>query len=248
MKIDSNKWINTLPSSKFKSNENNEMNPSRWIDTLPKEKINNPLIKYNNPLTKYKVSIVFFVAGLIFVSVIKNETRNLQKEIDNLQTSINVLKDNLHNAILDHQFITSPENISSLANEYLKNDFIHYKRSQIIELNNKIKTFSTSKRDNDALNQKKNKKDLSDKLRLEIAKKIEKKRTELQKIKEIYSRPEKLPGEIKVKVAQKVQKTKTDLKKLYSDPKDAVDLGKIQKWAAIQVVKAFFGMPIVPGK
>ena len=241
MKIDSNKWINTLPSSKFKSNENKEMNASRWIDTLPKKKI-------SNPLTKYTVSFVFFVAGLIFVSVIKNETRNLQKEINNLQTSINVLEDNLHNAILDHQFITSPENILSLANEYLENDFIHYKRSQIIELNNKIKTFSTSKRDNDALNQKKNKKDLSDKLRLEIAKKIEKKRTELQKLKEIYSRPEKLPGEIKVKVAQKVQKTKTDLKKLYSDPKDAVDLGKIQKWAAIQVVKAFFGMPIVPGK
>ena len=241
MKIDSNKWINTLPSSKFKSNENKEMNASRWIDTLPKKKI-------SNPLTKYTVSIVFFVAGLIFVSVIKNETRNLQKEIDNLQTSINVLKDNLHNAILDHQFITSPENISSLANVYLEKDFVHYKKSQIIELNNKIKAFSISKRGNDVLNQEKSKKNLSDKLRLEIAKKIEKKRTELQKLKEIYSRPKDLPGEIKVKVVKKVQKTKTDLKKLYSDPKDAVDLGKIQKWAAIQVVKAFFGMPIVPGK
>ena len=63
MKIDSNKWINTLPSSKFKSNENKEMNASRWIDTLPKKKI-------SNPLTKYTVSFVFFVAGLIFVSVI----------------------------------------------------------------------------------------------------------------------------------------------------------------------------------
>ena len=241
MKIDSNKWINTLPSSKFKSNGNKEMDASRWVNTLPKKKI-------SNPLTKYTVSIAFFVVGLIFVSVIKNETRNLQKEINNLQTSINVLKDNLRNAILDHQFITSPENISSLANEYLKNDFIHYKRSQIIELNNKIKTFSTSKRDNDALNQKKNKKNLSDKLRLEVAKKIEKKRVELKKLKEIYSRPEKLPGEIKVKVAQKVEKAKADLKNLYSDPKDAVDPRKIQRWAAIQVIKAFFGMPIVPGK
>ena len=189
-----------------------------------------------------------FVVGLIFVSVIKNETRNLQKEINNLQTSINVLKDNLHNATLDHQFITSPENISLLANEYLENDFIHYKKSQIIELNNKIKTFSISKKDNDVLNQGKSKKNLSDKLRLEVAKKIEKKRVELKKLKEIYSRPEKLPGEIKVKVAQKVQKTKTDLKNLYSDPKDAVDSKKIQRWAVIQVVKAFFGMPIIPGK
>ena len=241
MKIDSNKWINTLPSSKFKSSENKEMDASRWVNTLPKKKI-------SNPLTKYTAPIVFFVVGLIFVSVIKNETRNLQKEINNLQTSINVLKDNLHNAILDHQFITSPENISLLANEYLENDFIHYKKSQIIELNNKIKTFSISKKDNDVLNQGKSKKNLSDKLRLEVAKKIEKKKIELKKLKEIYSRPEELPGEIKVKIAKKVQKTKTDIKNLYSDPKDAVDLTKVQRWAAIQVVKAFFGMPIVPGK
>ena len=241
MKIDSNKWINTLPSSKFKSNENKEMDASRWVNTLPKKKI-------SNPLTKYTVPIVFFVVGLIFVAVIKNETRNLQKEINNLQTSINVLKDNLHNAILDHQFITSPENISSLANVYLEKDFVHYKKSQIIELNNKIKVFSTSKRGNDVLNQEKSKKNLSDKLRFEVAKKIEKKRKELKKLKEIYSRPKDLAGEIKVKVAKKVQKTKTDLKNLYSDPKDAVDLKKVQKWAAIQVVKAFFGMPIVPGK
>ena len=241
MKIDSNKWINTLPSSKFKSSENKEMDASRWVNTLPKKKI-------SNPLTKYIVPTVFFVVGLIFVSVIKNETRNLQKEINNLQTSINVLKDNLHNATLDHQFITSPENISLLANEYLENDFIHYKKSQIIELNNKIKTFSISKKDKDVLNQEKSKKNLSDKLRLEVAKKIKKKKIELKKLKEIYSRPEELPGEIKVKIAKKVQKTKTDIKNLYSDPKDAVDLKKVQRWAAIQVVKAFFGMPIVPGK
>ena len=44
------------------------------------------------------------------------------------------------------------------------------------------------------------------------------------------------------------KKTKTDLKNLYSDPKGAVDPRKIQRWAAIQVIKAFFGMPIVPGK
>ena len=83
---------------------------------------------------------------------------------------------------------------------------------------------------------------------MEVAKKIEKKKVELKKLKEIYSRPEELPGEIKVKIAKKVQKTKTDIKNLYSDPKDAVDLTKVQRWAAIQVVKAFFGMPIVPGK
>ena len=39
MKIDSTKWINTLPSSKFKSSENKEMDASRWVNTLPKKNI-----------------------------------------------------------------------------------------------------------------------------------------------------------------------------------------------------------------
>ena len=42
--------------------------------------------------------------------------------------------------------------------------------------------------------------------------------------------------------------TKTGLKRLYSDPKNTIDLPKVQKWAAVQIVKAFLGIPIVPGK
>ena len=38
----------------------------------------------------------FFIIGLIFVSLIKNETRNLQKEISNLQASIKNLNLDLH--------------------------------------------------------------------------------------------------------------------------------------------------------
>ena len=73
----------------------------------------------------------FIVCGLLFVSVVKNETRNLQKEINNLETSINLIKFNLDQAFLDNEVITSPENISRLAKEYLNINFISYKRSQI---------------------------------------------------------------------------------------------------------------------
>ena len=55
---------------------------------------------------------VLFICGLLFVSVVKNETRNLQKEINNLEANINLIKFNLDQAILDHEVITSPENIS----------------------------------------------------------------------------------------------------------------------------------------
>ena len=46
----------------------------------------------------------------------------------------------------------------------------------------------------------------------------------------------------------KIERTKTEIKKLYSDPKSSIDLVKLQRWAAVQVVKVFLGIPIVPGK
>ena len=45
----------------------------------------------------------------MLVSAIKNESKILQKEINNLYASINTLKYNLHQASLDQEVITSPE-------------------------------------------------------------------------------------------------------------------------------------------
>ena len=39
-----------------------------------------------------------------------------------------------------------------------------------------------------------------------------------------------------------------ELKKLYEDPVDTIGTVRIQRWAAVQVIKAFLGMPIIPGK
>jgi hypothetical protein len=70
----------------------------------------------------------------MIVSAVKNETRNLQKEINNLQASINITQFNLDRATLDNEVLTSPENISRLAKEYLYSDFRVYKKSQIKNL------------------------------------------------------------------------------------------------------------------
>ena len=43
---------------------------------------------------------MFFVICLALVSVIKNKTRNLQKEINNLHASINQIEIDLHNATI----------------------------------------------------------------------------------------------------------------------------------------------------
>ena len=57
-----------------------------------------------------------------------------------------------------------------------------------------------------------------------------------------------IPREIKSQVVKKVEKKRTLLKKLYSEPKETINLKKNQQWGTIQMVKAFLGIPIIPGK
>ena len=141
MSMDPNKWVNTIPFIGAKSNqEKYKLDSNKWVNTLP-GKNDNTLILSNvinsNPKSKsssakkYSLTIIIFVVGLILVSLIKNETRNLQKEISNLQTSIKTLKLDLYQTTLEQEVITSPENISRLAKEYLEFDLASYKKSQI---------------------------------------------------------------------------------------------------------------------
>ena len=230
-KLDSNRWINTLPNT----NGDNSLNPNKWINTLPKK-------NESNSFKKYSVITILFIVGLIFVSIVKNETRNIQKEINNLKASILDLKLEFHQTSLDHEVITSPENITLLAKEHLEINLFPYKKSQIRHLYQKTEI---SKKIEEKKYKKISKK-LPEEIRIKIAKKIVLKKNELKKIKEIYDEPKNLPIEIKTRVAKKIKKTKKDLKSLYSSPKDAVE--KAQRWVALQVIKSFFGMPVIPGK
>ena len=138
--MDNNKWINSLPRTHQKKNfVKNKLDPEIWVNTLPKTDIL-PQIEKNNSFRKYTLIATTFVIGLIFVSIIKNETKSLQKELDNLFVSINLLKFELHQATLDHEVITSPENISRLAKENLDLQLTYYKKSQIknLEENGKV--------------------------------------------------------------------------------------------------------------
>ena len=255
MSMDPNRWVNTIPFIGSKSNqEKYKLDSSRWINTLPK-KDDNILILSNtinsNPKSssgkKYSLTMIGFVIGLILVSVIKNETRNLQKAISNLQTSINTLKLDLHKTVLEHEVITSPENISRLAEEYLESDLAPYKKSQIAQLKEMEKTLTVSekKHQNTFIKKSKTK---TDKIKLQVAKKIERTKTELKKLQELYSEPKKLPGEIRIQVAKKIEIKKKELKELVSDPYSMFKSKKTKKWAAFQVVKVFLGIPIVPGR
>ena len=83
------------------------------LETLPKNKWVEPFPKKSGSLskTKYVITIFVFILSIISITLIKNETKSLQKEINNLEASIKVLKLDLHQETLDHEVITSPEKV-----------------------------------------------------------------------------------------------------------------------------------------
>ena len=244
--INQDKWISSLRKTNIKFDEKIiQVDHHRWENTIPKKDTFNTVKKYSfNTVKNYSLMTILFVCGLLIVSAVKNETRNLEKEINNLRASNNVIKFNLDQAILDNEVITSPENIARLAKEYLNTDFIFYKKSQIKHIDEHAETFTKTK---NAKMEKKNN-NLKENIKLEITKKIEKKKTEIRKLQELYSNPETIPGEVKTQVAIKIEEKKDELKNLYSSPRETITFKKVQKWAAVQVVKVFLGMPIIPGK
>ena len=236
--INDDKWINSLPNLNRKNDEDLlQIDNDKWVSTIPKKNT-------FNSVTKYSLMTTIFVFGLFFVSVVKNQTRNLEKEISYLKTSISSIEFNLNQAILDNEVITSPENISKLAKEYLNNDLIYYKKSQIKNLNdnNKIVEKLSKKNNVKVLN------NLPENVKTQVTKKIKKKKEELAKLQELYNDPKTIPDEVKTKVAKQIQEKKFQIKSLYESPKEAITLKRVTKWGAVQVVKVALGMPVIPGR
>ena len=265
MSVDSIRWVNTLPIINPESNqEKYKLDSDRWVSTLhittersnqkeykldSRKQVNDPSkINKDNPIKSYSLIITLFVVGLMFISVIKNETRNLQKKINNLQTSINILKFDLHQATLEHEVITSPENISRLAKEYLESNLVTYNKSQIRQLNENVKTLTRLEKTIPKKNFIKKNKKITREVNIRVADTIESKKTGFTKLQELYSMPKKLPDEMKLLLAKNIESKKKELKQFYSEPSETIKLGKVQKWAGIQVLKAILGIPIVPGR
>ena len=246
--INQDKWIDSLLKTNIKFNEEiNQIDHYRWVNTIPKKETYNVVKKYSG-IRKYSLITVLFVCGLLFVSALKNGTRNLEKEINNLRASVNVIKFNLNQTILDNEVITSPENISRLAKEYLNIDLVSYKKSQIKKLRDENEKFTkVNKIKKEKINKKKIK-NLSDSIKTQVAKRIEIKKTEMRKLQELYYNPKSIPKEIKTQVAVQIEEKKKEIRNIYSAPKDIFTLKKVGRWSVIQVVKLFLGMPVIPGR
>jgi len=236
--INKDKWLNSLPNvNKKQDQELLQIDNNKWLNTIPK---NNTF----NSVKKYSFLTIIFVCGLIFVSIVKNQTRNLEKEISYLKASISLIEFNLNQANLDYQVITSPENISKLAKEYLNGDLVYYKKSQIKNLSKNDIILKEKKKKNNT----KILSSLPDNVKKQVVTKIQKKKKEIAKLQELYNDPKSIPEEVKTKVAKQIEKKKFELKNLYESPKEVVTLKRVGKWGVVQVVKVVLGMPIIPGR
>jgi len=245
--INQDKWIGSLPKTNIGFvTTTNQLDHDRWINSIPKKNVHTSVKKYS--LKKYFLMAILFVCGLLFVSVVKNETRGLQKIINNLEASVNVIKFNLDQAILDNEVITSPDNISLLAKEYLNIDLVSYKKSQIKKLRDENEKFTkVNKIKKEKINKKKIK-NLSDSIKTQVAKRIEIKKTEMRKLQELYYNPKSIPKEIKTQVAVQIEEKKNAIRNIYSAPQDIFTLKTVSRWGVMQVVKLFLGIPVIPGR
>ena len=229
--INSEKWIGTLTNKKEFNQPEVIADPQIWINTLSKK-------NSRSTFSKYLFVTSFFVIGLILVTIVKNETRNLEKQLESLKASVSRLKLDIHYAVLDHEVISSPENISNLKNKYLDLDLMTYKKSQIKNLEEIYKEKSIAKIDN-------NKNNI---IKTNLTKKINKQKDKIKNLKQMYSKPEEIPKYVKEGISKKIDITKTNIENTYSEPKKLITSAKAQRWAAVQVIKAFLGIPVVPGK
>ncbi len=163
--------------------------------------------------------LIILISGLIFTSLIKNKTRLLEKELLYLDKEINILSSDLSEASLDFYYLTTPERISLLAKNFLNENFMYYKESQI-------------------------KKSIKPKKDLVILKKLKNDYTFSQlNTNEFTNKKTNVTKEIdneQLIIAQRIDsKNPQKSKKIISSK-------KVQQWAGIQIIKALLGIPTIP--
>jgi len=86
-------------------------------------------------MKKYIFLIFFFIFGIFFISHIKNETRDIEKNIRNINTTIFTLNAELHEARLDYDYLSSPANLLILSEKIFKDGLHFYSSRQFSYIN-----------------------------------------------------------------------------------------------------------------
>ena len=66
---------------------------------------------------KFLISIIIFSSSLVFTSIIKNQTREIEKKIFNLSKLNNFKNKDLNESQLDFSYLTSPSMIEKRVQE-----------------------------------------------------------------------------------------------------------------------------------
>ena len=94
---------------------------------------------------KFIISISTFFTFLVITSLLKNETRILEKNILNLNKNVFIKKNNLNEAQLDFYYLSSPAEIEKKLSNIGLNNYqpikysnIYFDISNLLEIQNKI--------------------------------------------------------------------------------------------------------------
>ena len=93
-------------------------------------------------MKKYIFLIFFFIFGIFFISNIKNETRDIEKNIRNINTKTFTLNTELHEAGLDYNYLSSAANLSILSEKIFKDELNFYGTKQFSYI--KLETINNS--------------------------------------------------------------------------------------------------------
>tara|TARA_B110000914_G_C15343164_1_gene390248 strand:+ start:419 stop:745 length:327 start_codon:yes stop_codon:yes gene_type:complete len=84
------------------------------------------------PYNKKKLIIIFiYLFFFIAIPIVKNESRLIEKEIQNYESEIFILQKNLLEASLEFQYLSSPAVLSSKVNKNLRQKYNSLNLSQI---------------------------------------------------------------------------------------------------------------------
>ncbi len=83
---------------------------------------------FNRPLI-FSLSIFLFL--MIVTSVIKNNTRNIEKNIEKLNTEVSILNNELLNAEMDFIYLSSPDKLEKKISSFNRKKYSTYDFSRI---------------------------------------------------------------------------------------------------------------------
>ena len=83
---------------------------------------------FNRPLI-FSLSVFLFL--MIFTSIIKNNTRNIEKNIEKLNTEVSILKNELLNAEMDFIYLSSPDKLEKKLSTFNNKKYTSYEFSRI---------------------------------------------------------------------------------------------------------------------